>query len=71
MHYNEEQIMTSYLIDGTIGCAGGERVRKFSMVCLQNNGYTFVARGILVTLLQSGTPEPQLGAIYIVLFEPH
>ena len=52
MHYNEEQIMTSYPIDGTMGCAGGERVRKLSMVCLHNNGYTIVARGILWAVSQ-------------------
>ena len=39
-------------------------VRKLSMVCLHNNA--IVARGILVTILHCGTPEPRLSAIYIV-----
>ena len=34
------------------------------MVCLYNNA--IVARGILVTILHCGTPEPHLSAIYIV-----
>ena len=34
------------------------------MVCLHNNA--IVARGILVTILHCGTPEPRLSAIYII-----
>ena len=63
-HYsNEEQIITGYPIDGAMGRSGGGRVRKLSMVCLHN---AIVARGILVTMLHCGTPEPCLSAIYIV-----
>ena len=61
---NEEQIITGYPIDGAMGSSGGGRVRKLLMVCLHNNA--IVARGILVTMLDCGTPEPRLSAIYIV-----
>ena len=61
--YNEEQIITGYTIDGAMGSSGGGRFRKLSMVCLHNNA--IVARGILVTILHCGTPEPPLSAIYI------
>ena len=44
--------------------SGGGRVRELSVVCLHNNA--FVAKGILVTILHCGTPEPHLSAIYIV-----
>ena len=63
---NEEQIITGYPIDGAMGSSGGGRVQKLSVVCLHNN--TIVARGILVTTLQCGTPEPRLSTIYIVSF---
>ena len=61
---NEDQIITGYPIDGAMGSAGGERVRKLSVVCLHN--YAIVARCILVIILHCGTPEPRLSAIYIV-----
>ena len=61
---NEQQIITSYLIDGAMGSSGGGRVRELSVVCLHNNA--IVARGILVTILHCGTPELRLSAIYIV-----
>ena len=47
-----------------MGSSGRGWVRKFSMVCLHNNA--IVARGILVTILHCGTPEPRLSAIYVV-----
>ena len=53
-----------YPIVGTMGSSSGGRVRKLSVVCLHNNA--IVARGILVTKLHCGTPEPCLSAIYIV-----
>ena len=64
--FNEEQIITGYPIDGAMGSSGarGGRVRKLSVVCLHNNA--IVARGIPVTMLHYGTPEPRLSAIYIV-----
>ena len=62
--FNEEQIITGYPIDGAMGSSGGGRVRKLSVVCLHNND--IVARGIPVTMLHCGTPEPRLSAIYIV-----
>ena len=34
------------------------------MLCFHNND--IAARGILVTMLHCGTPEPRLSAIYIV-----
>ena len=46
-----------------MGSSGGGQVRKLSMVCLHN---AIVTRGILVTILHCGTPEPHLSAIYIV-----
>ena len=58
------QLITGYPIDGTMGSSGGGWVRKLSIVCLHNNA--IVARGILVTRLHCGTPEPRLSAIYIV-----
>ena len=61
---NEEQNIAGYSIDGAMGSSGGGRVRKLSLVCLHNNA--IVARGILVTILHCGTPEPHLSAIYIV-----
>ena len=51
-------------IDGAMGSSGGGRVRELSVLCLHNNA--IVARGILVTILHCGTPEPRLNAIYIV-----
>ena len=57
-------MITGYSIDGAIGSSGGGWVRKLSVVCLHNNA--IVARGILVTILHCGTPEPHLSAIYIV-----
>ena len=62
--FNEEQIITSYPIDGAMGSSGGGRVQKLSLVCLHNNA--IVARGVLVTILHCGTFEPHLSAIYIV-----
>ena len=62
--YNKEQIITGNPIDGATGSSGRWRVGKLSMVCLHNNA--IVARGILVTKLHCGTPEPRLSAIYIV-----
>ena len=62
--YNEEQIITGYPIDGAMGSLGGWRVPELAGVCLHNKAT--VARGILVTILHSGTPEPRLNAIYIV-----
>ena len=47
---NEEKIITGYPIDGAMGSSVGGRVRKLSVVCLNNNA--IVARGILVTILQ-------------------
>ena len=47
-----------------MGSSGGGRVRKLLVVCLHNNA--IVVRGILVTILHCGTPEPCLSAIYIV-----
>ena len=44
---NEEQIITGYPIDGTMGSSGEGWVRKLLDVCLHNNA--IVARGILVT----------------------
>ena len=61
---NEEQITTGYPIDGAMGSSGSGRVLELSVVCLPNNA--IVARGILVTILHCGTPEPHLSAIYIV-----
>ena len=61
---NGDQIMTGYPIDGAMGSSGGGRVSKLSVVCLHNNA--IVARGIMVTILHCGTPEPRLSAIYIV-----
>ena len=61
---NEEQMITVYPIDGAIGSSGGGRVWKFSVICLHNNA--IVERGILVTVLNCGTLEPRLNAIYIV-----
>ena len=61
---NGEQIITSYPVDGAMGCSGGGRVRKLSVIYLHNNA--IIARGILITLLHCGTPEPRLSAIYIV-----
>ena len=46
-HFNEEQIITDYLIDGAMGRSGGGWVCRLSDVCLLNNA--IVARGILVT----------------------
>ena len=59
---NEEQMIIGYPIDGAMVSLGGGRVRKLSVVCLHNNA--IVARGILVTLLHCGIPEPCL--IYTV-----
>ena len=53
MWFNEEQIITSYPIDGAIGRSGDGMIRKFSDVCLDDNA--MVAKGILVTNI--GTPE--------------
>ena len=61
---NEEQIITGYPIDGSMGSSVGGRVRKLSVICLHNNA--IVARGTLVTMLHCGTPELCLSAIYIV-----
>ena len=47
-----------------MGTSGGGWVQEFSVVCLHNNA--IVGRGILVTILHCGTPEPRLSAIYIV-----
>ena len=47
-----------------MGSTGGGRVQKLLMVCLHNKA--IVARGILVTMLHCGTPEPRLSATYIV-----
>ena len=47
-----------------MGSSGGGQVRKLSVVCLHTNA--IVARGILVTILNCGTPKPRLSAIYIV-----
>ena len=58
---NEEQITTGYLIDCAMGSSGGGRVRKLSVICLNNNA--IVARDILVTILHCGTPEPCPSAI--------
>ena len=62
--FNEEQIITSYPVDGAMGSSGGGRVRKLSVIGLHNNA--IVARGILVTILHCGTPELRLSAIFIV-----
>ena len=62
--HNEEHIITGYPIDGAMGSSGGGRVWKLSVVCEHNNA--IVARGILVTILHCGIPEPWLSAIYIV-----
>ena len=64
VYLNEEQIITGYPIDGAMCSSGGGRVRKLSVICVHNNA--IVARGILVTILHCGTPEPRLSAIYIV-----
>ena len=40
-----------------MGRSGGGRIRKLSLV--------IIARGILVTMLHCGTPEPRLSATYI------
>ena len=61
---NEEQIITGYPIDGAMGSSGGGRVPKLLVVCLHKNA--IVARGILVTKLHCGTPEPRPSAIYNV-----
>ena len=66
MHFNEEQIITGYPINGAMGSSGRGRVRKLSVVCLHNNA--IVAGGFLGTILHCGTPEPCLSAIYIVSF---
>ena len=47
-----------------MGSTGGGQVRKLLMICLHNKA--IVARGILVTMLHCGTPEPRLSATYIV-----
>ena len=47
-----------------MGSSGGEHVRELSVVCLHNNA--IIARCILVTRLNWGTPEHRLGAIYNV-----
>ena len=47
-----------------MGSSGGGQFRTLSVVCLHNNA--IVARGILVTILHFGTPEPRLSVIYIV-----
>ena len=49
-----------------MGSSGGGRVPKLSLVCFHINA--IVARGILVTILHCGTPEPRLSAIYIVSY---
>ena len=64
MKINEEQIITSYPIDGAKGSSDGGRVQKLSVIYLCNKA--IVARGILVSILHCGTPEPCLSAIYIV-----
>ena len=64
LSYNEEQIITGYLIDGAMGSSDGGRAWKLSLICLHNNA--IVARGILVTILHCGTPKPRLSTIYIV-----
>ena len=56
-------MITGYPIDGAMGSSGGGWVRKLSMICLHNKA--IVARGILVTILHCGTPEPRLSAIYV------
>ena len=61
---NEELIITGHSKDGAMGSSGGGRVPKSSVVCLHNNA--IVVRGILVTILHFGIPEPRLSAIYIV-----
>ena len=62
--FNEEQIIIGYPIDGAMVSSGGGRVRKLSVVCLHNNA--IFAKGIVVTILHCGTPEPRPSAIYIV-----
>ena len=44
--FNQEQIITGYMIDGAMGSSGVGQFRKLSMVCLHN--HAIVARGILV-----------------------
>ena len=61
---DEEQIITCYPIDGSMGSSDAGWVRQLSVVCLHQN--PIVARGILVNILHSRTPEPRLSAIYIV-----
>ena len=61
---NEEQIITDYPIDGAMGSSGRGRVRKLSVDCLHTSA--IVSRGILVTILHYGTPEPHTSSIYIV-----
>ena len=63
IYINKEQIITGYPTDGAMGSLGGGWVWELSVVCLHNNAN--VARGILVTILHCGTPEPCLSAIYI------
>ena len=67
---NEEQIITSYPIDGAMGRSGGGRVRKFADVCLHNNA--IVAKGILVANIALwDTRNPSAPSILLVLLEPH
>ena len=47
-----------------MGSSCGGQVRELSVVRLHNNA--IVVRGILLTVLDCGKPEPRLRAIYIV-----
>ena len=47
-----------------MGSSCGGQVRELSVVRLHNNA--IVVRGILLTVLNCGKPEPRLRAIYIV-----
>ena len=59
--FNEEQIITGYLIDGAMGSSGGGRVQKLSDVCLHN---AIVARGFWLLILHCGTPDPPQRHLY-------
>ena len=48
-----------------MGSSDGGWFRKVSMVCLYSNA--IVARGIIVTILHCGTPEPRLSATSVVI----
>ena len=62
--FNEEQIITGFLIDGAMGSSGVGWVQKLSVVCLHNNA--IVRKYILVTILHCGTAKPRLSDINIV-----